>query len=582
MDRRNVMPAPVEEAVFNVTQPIGTIPGLYSDGTHASDNTTNLNAMVAKLLSTGGPTNGRGGTLEFPSAAATTFAFDGGITIGKDDSGDIQPFSIILRGDGEQSRQYPLVQQQDSTADFFTVHNNPGTPDPYGDDQIGGIIFQDMVISFAYTEGQTGGGRGIVVQSGSNVRIQRVVLDEVPDAAIDFPDTLHCSVIDCDIRTQKVSTGTGIRLGDPTANTSAIETYVAGTTFETYSSPTSGAAVQIYGAEHLRMVNTRLEGWINAIVIEIGAGNGNAEHLYFGNVSGLSSGAAVTLAVSGGTSAHPTYIVEVWFAECEFEPAGGSTNYTGGGIVVGATDTYDVIDQIRFIDSYSCLWYGPGMDVQGGTNIEIMGGYYSCNGNTGGGEPAKSYSKSGIAISGPASGVRISNAACNNSVYNIYLSPTAFASATQSYGIYVGGGASSVRAQGCDLTGNEVSGLWVDGSNGEPLDVFVKHCDITDVPTPVTVTTPVSNVQVVDCPGYSDQAQILLSPPTAPPIGAFQNTTFGYYGPITVYFWGAGVTGIQIKTTTINLTSGTFNLPCNVSGEILTSGGVVEAVIVGM
>jgi hypothetical protein len=313
--------------------------------------------MIANLLSTGGVTNGRGGTLEFPSAASVTYAFDGGIIIGKDGSGTTQPFSIILRGDGAQSRSVPLLQQQDSTVDFFTIKNNPGGP--VGDDQIAGIIFQDLIISYAFAEGQTGGGRGILVQGGGNVRVQRVTFDEVPDAALHFENSLHCSVIDCDVRTQKVATGTGLRLGDAGAPTSAIETYVAGTTFAAYGSPTSGAGVQIYGAEHLRMANVRLESWINAIVIAIGAANGNVEHLYFGNVSSLSSQAAVILSVSGGTPSNPTYIVEVWFAECEFEPGGGSTSYSGGGIVIGPTDTNDVIDQIRFVDCYSCLWFGP-------------------------------------------------------------------------------------------------------------------------------------------------------------------------------------------------------------------------------
>ena len=193
--------------------------------------------------------------------------------------------------------------------------NNPGGP--VGDDQIAGIIFQDLIISTPLPKAKPEEG-GDFVQGGGNVRVQRVTFDEVPDAALHFEDSLHCSVIDCDVRTQKVATGTGLRLGDAGAPTSAIETYVAGTTFAAYGSPTSGAGVQIYGAEHLRMANVRLESWINAIVIAIGAANGNVEHLYFGNVSSLSSQAAVILLVSGGTPSNPTYIVEVWFAECEF------------------------------------------------------------------------------------------------------------------------------------------------------------------------------------------------------------------------------------------------------------------------
>ena len=173
------MPAPILTAVFNVTDAMGSIPGLYADGTHATDNTTNLNNMIAALLTLTGPTNGKGGTLEFPSAGTGSYAFDGTINIGQDDSSDNEPFQIILRGDGAQARSAPLLQQTESSADFFVV-NNRMSGDTTHYDQIARLYSEDLMLSFSYSEGQTGGGRGIVVTNGSNVRIQRVTFDGDP------------------------------------------------------------------------------------------------------------------------------------------------------------------------------------------------------------------------------------------------------------------------------------------------------------------------------------------------------------------------------------------------------------------
>jgi len=88
---------------------------------------------------------------------------------------------------------------------------------------------------------------------------------------------------------------------------------------------------------------------------------------------------------------------------------------------------------------------------------------------------------------GPGSGVRITGAACNNSVtiadngepQNKY----------QKYGIYVSNGAASVRINACDLTGNLTNSLVVDGSQaqGAPSDIFVGHTDCTGVSAAVDV-----------------------------------------------------------------------------------------------
>lgn len=557
---------PSYQDAFNVTAGFAGITALYAsdtDTSHAAANSANLNAMIVNLLSSDGETNGKGGTLVFP--AGGTYYFDGGIIIGNDDSSPPKqvPSSIILRGSGAQNRDYPALEQLDTTATFFTVNNSPGSGADIPDEQIAGIVFQDLIITFNSTKDDTE-GVGIHVQGGSNARIQRVTFDEVPNAAVLLDDTLHCSIIDCNIRTSRVQNGIGIQCGLPNGTAQAKETYVAGTTL--LGVKTGGTGLVMYGADHFRMANCRIEGWTQGINIEVGEGSGNVFKAYFGNVGIFCDQAAAALNVSGSGDS-PSIITQVWFAECEFGiPNESSTSYKGGGVVIGPTDDNNIIDQIRFVDCYSSLWLGPGMDIQGGTNIEILGGHYSCNG-TGGDDLPEPYSSSGIALSGPASGVRISNVACNNSVFNVKQLVRAFAPATQNYGIYVTNGASGVRIIGCDLTGpnspapnlgNNENGLVIGGT--DVSNVFARGCDFSGYDSfsdAVKVNISATNLNVMDSAGYNDLGVVLSSSvPTSP----FSAVDHAYYGPATFYGIGANLMNVIIDSAVVGVENGTFNL----------------------
>gem|GEM_PF-5544388 len=96
-------------------------------------------------------------------------------------------------------------------------------------------------------------------------------------------------------------------------------------------------------------------------------------------------------------------------------------------------------------------------------------------------------------ISGPASGVRFTGTACNNSFLNVHTQMPA--SATQHVGIFVRSGAANVRINGCDVTGNLVNGVNVNASGSAPTNIFIKHTDFTGItPNPVSVGTPVTNL----------------------------------------------------------------------------------------
>jgi hypothetical protein len=460
------MPATVYQGVINVTDGLGApwnIPGLYCDGTHATANVTNLNAMIQQLLTSTGPTNGQGGTLQFQSAG--TYVFEGTITVKNDTGGTQQPYTIIFAGTGEGMLNAPILQQT-TDADFFVVNNNPG-----GSEDLGGVVFQDLMLG--YTEGASGQYAAVHVVGGSNsVNLLRVTFVNCPISAW-FENSLGCTMVNCNTYSA-LNAGIGLQLGsfdnDPVTLQSAIETFVSGCQFYC-NNLNSGVAVQIYGCEHLRMINTRITGYQQGIVIIAGEQEtdtaANVRHLYFGNVScypySTSATAGAAVVIQSGSSTAP--VTEVWFAQCEFSP--GTVDYTGAGIVI-QPGTTGPINQIRFVDCYSCLWAGPGMNIMGGTNIEILGGYYSCNGTVTGAEP---YSQSGIAITGAASGLRIIGAACNNSVYNLNATPPGFAPATQVYGVFVGYGASGVRIFGCDLTGYTLTGtagVHITGSTTAP------------------------------------------------------------------------------------------------------------------
>jgi hypothetical protein len=560
------------DGIFNVTDtsvmwPMG-IGVLVPDG--VADNTDNLNKMIANLLDPGGITNGNGGTLEFPSAGTANYLFSDTIKIGPVGMHNY-PANIILRGTGAQDRGNPILQMTDSTKDFFVINNHSDSMDAPHDDNIAGVVFQDMIISFAFTMDQPGGGSGIVVSHG-NVRLLRVTLDEVPDAAVHLVRTLHCSIIDSDILIEQVTSGIGVRLGDPEAEHSAIETYIAGTTIAAYN--TGGKGMEIYGAEHLRVVNCRLEGWTNSIVIEPSNTTDGVRKLYFGNVSCFSSEVALQIIPSGGSAETKTvYVTQVWFAQCEFGPGNMVGDDNPAGIVLGGSvDEYNIIDTVRFVDCFSCQWPGPGLQIDGGTSIEVLGGHYSCNGNNGGGEPAITGGKSGIAITAAAVEVRISNVACNNTVFDI--DSHAYASPTQNYGIYVSNGAESVRINGCALVGNEEYGLWVDATSTAPSNVFVKDCDLNgNTLGPVTVPTTVTSLQIVDCPGYNDSQTTALTTSPPPTTAVFHASDHGYYGPATFCIAvNTMVTAVKINGVATGLKVGAFFLGAGQSGEIDYSG----------
>lgn len=563
--------------VINVTDGLN---GYNLDPGYTADvNTYNLQQILNYLLSSSSPAPyGEGGTLLFPVGNGAPYNFDGTVYIGAPDgmSSHGTNWSVVIRGSAQGKLNAPnqalIKQNADDDSnwhDLFVVNTNSGD-----DDDIGGVTFEDIMIEFAATA-PNGNAAVRVVNGSQNCRLHRVSLVNCP-IGVALKESLQASIIDCTIY-NAANAQYGVELGEQNNNSQAVETYITGTTF---LSTSGGTALQIWGAEHLRMSHCRVESWTNGIVIQVEENSGNAEQLYFSNVSCITAEGAASLSVEGGSSGAYSYIGRVWFAECEFVPGGANAgSYTGGGVIIGTTDTYDIIDGVRFVDCHSCLWAGPGIDIQGATNTEILGGYYSCNGNTSGEAPTPG-NKSGIKVSNDTNGLRISGPACNNSlfVFEVMQADRGYASLTQEYGIYVSNGAKGVRISDCDLTGNNDSGLWVDGSSSETTNVFVKDCDLTGYSspaTPVTVSATVVNLQIVDCPGYNDSQTVALR--TSLPSGVFSAPTYAYYGPSSFYVGAntgasGGVTAILINGITTELKVGAFFLAAGQTAQVTISG----------
>lgn len=180
----------------------------------ASTNTGNLQHLLNLLVSSRGPTNGSGGTLIFPSVGTpggpnASYSFAGSVTVGVDGGGATQPYSIIIKGDGQQQASSPLLVQT-AADDLFVVNTNDGTDD----DDVGGVAFQDLLIAYA-PETPTAGNSAIRVTNKSEAtRLFRVSLFNWP-VAVNFNSSAKCSMINCSIITNSSNIPTtAVQIGD--------------------------------------------------------------------------------------------------------------------------------------------------------------------------------------------------------------------------------------------------------------------------------------------------------------------------------------------------------------------------------
>lgn len=459
-----------------------------------------------------GSTNGDGGQYYF-----ATESLGPAITIAC-------PYPIMILGTGNASK---LVMM--SNNDLFEVNNNPGAATGAS----GGVTFQDLEI--VYSTGLTSGAAIRVTGGSQNVRLFRIVLNECP-VGVAFDKSLQCSMIDC-VVWFATNSGNAVTLGTPTSDNLAKEIYIAGCLFEASQ---TGTGLSIVNADEVRVMNTRIEGFQQGILIAPSVGF--AQHVYCENVSVFSINPSASTTVGASLLIQPTSggsVIQAVFVGCQLWPTeGGPTSYTGPGVLIDQSKTTGVVDQIRLVSCSSSSWPGDGLQINGlTTNVEILGGYYSCNGQSSSG------TYSGILItsatSGAPEGVRIVGVACNNSVYTENGGQLA---KTQGYGISIGAGPTKVGIHGCDLTNNVTANL--------------------------SATTPDSSVTATDCAGYNNQATPLATAPPGNGVTLTASGTYSYCGPIAFYTSGGTVNHIKINGKITGLAAGGFTLGPGEAAEL--------------
>jgi hypothetical protein len=556
--------------------PCGMVPNSLSA---AGDNQTYLQILVGQVVLAGG------GTILIPSG---TYYIDGAITINPDSSSPSQtgPFALNIVGTGETV----LVQVQ-AGADIFDVDINvPGTsPD------LGAIVFQDLIFQYDYEQGATTGiaislGNDASYHGSHNVHLMRLTFIDCPKAVL-LANTLQASIFDCLITYTAAYAGTsspvGITLGQLTGSNNALQTYIGDVRLESVTvndGGPGGTGILIEHCDQLRVVNADVENFETGVAIIPLAGEPGQDehvaHLYFSNLTVFSqttddTGATgQSLLVQAQGSA---YVTQAIFEGCTFQAViDEPTSYLGAGVLVDGSMSTGVLDQIRFVSCYSSNWPGIGMQVIGGQNIEVIGGAYSCNGS----ESAPL--SAGLSILGTTENARIVGVTCNNST--IDADDGSVPTPVQQYGLHIDklpttSGPTNVTVVGCAFDSNLQNGVYI----GAGTAIFIRNSNVINSGVaPMAFGSSLLGVTVTYCPGYNDRTITLAS---ALPSGAFNGANFGYYGPVTFYISGSGITAINITNNPAlpgvgtGLVQGAFRLDANQWGKVTSTGSVTFLMI---
>ncbi len=257
--------------------------------------------------------------------------------------------------------------------------------------------------------------------------------------------------------------------------------------------------------------------------IRVSSESTNLTHLFCSNL--ICENWTTALLIQPATSAGVIY--QVFCDDCVFSRQNGSTDTTSTGVIInlaGGTNNANVSD--IFLNNCMCFqWNVAGVQISGGQNIVITGGRYGSN-------AASPQTTGGISITGPAANITINGAD---------LSPVVPGYGTQPFAISITAAVQGLYVRGCNLT--------LYGTNG-----------------PLHLSSPGTQIEITDCPGYNDQATVLTASGATPPSSQFQNYSSwtnapsGWFGPIAFYVWGSGVTSIHIDGVQMMLSTGGFTL----------------------
>ncbi len=312
-----------------------------------------------------------------------------------------------------------------------------------------------------------------------------------------FEEALQCSMFQCTGTYHYIVATAAVRIGGPNRETetgtisgiAAKDIFITDCIFYVPGSAAvrgSSIGLDLISAEHVRLKSVRFEDFYQGILIRPGyAGTDtspsgyNVVRCFFTDVTVLVGTDSTTSEVAGNAlTIQPQgtgqQIAELTFVGCAFEPGTdvSITSTEGAGIIVDANGS--LIDTVRFVSCHACRWNGPGMSigVPGGVgtlqNIEVLGGMYSGNNLLSGSYPY------GVAIFGPASGVRVIGVSCVGE-YEFVKDDSDRPSPQQSVGIFVDSGASEITIDGCDVRLNADYGIVVNAAS----DVVISGCNVS-------------------------------------------------------------------------------------------------------
>ena len=464
-------------------------------------------------------------------------------------------YPLLIMGTGEATK---LVMTE--SGDVFDTSSFSGSS----------LTFQDLYVLYNQKDGNLT-GTAFNLTNCRDALLFRVFIDDC-QYPVALNGVTQGSIVQCTISYSGLFPGhlsaVCVAIGANSSGTASSQVELDACVFRVSNAPADAnyIGLLITAVSGLYARSVQISDFTTGIKITP-SGSSSCLDMYLDMVEAPSTGYATLIQPQSNASS----IMRLTFSRCAFH-YNGSPASSIGALVDIAGYSNSQIDTVRFANCNAYSYSQYGLQVTGGQYISVTGGTYASN------------ATAGVAITGGAANVTIDNATFTGESYD---DPAA----TQNYGIVVENGATNVLINACNATRNAQAGIQitsgatdvvVDGCNlaGNSVNgitvtdmcvnVYINSCDVTGYSSGngINASSP-GILQVVNCAGYNDQAQMLT---TSPPASGndFNGLTYGYYGPATFYvFPPTGATlAIAVDGTNTHLPYGTFTI-----GPTAPSGG---------
>lgn len=399
------------------------------------------------------------------SGSIFVFGYGGATTLLKQDAGDL----------------FVLTNQYSSTRG-----TNPS-----------GMTFSDIQIQYATT---VGSGAGFNGTNADNLLLRRVFFQNCP-TAVTLMNTLEATMVSCTAEFGSAyanASGTVLILGGSGGGSSGCEQFTMDKCLlrqsVTLVSTDSILGIVIQEATHGHFSNTSINGFTTGVTFNPSAKGGGSNTHVFNNVDinlpAKSQYAVLIQPTAVGVTA-PGSVQNIKFVECDFDTS--SADPLAAVYINANSPTGGTVDGVELIGCSASGFNGPAIYLADAVHIEVIGGIYTNNAQTG-------TPKGQISLLAPSGAsvkkVNIVGATC-----------TGISGGSNQYGIVVATGSDLVYIRDCNL-----------GNNGSGAINFGSGLSST------------ATIQVTNCAGYNDQGTPVYS--GVPISSAHQSASAnGYYGP---------------------------------------------------